>query len=107
MPAEKPQIKAKEIFVMQKLAEPPTTIPAKRPFWKSLKTSQPLINKFNAVFVIREALALNIIHKAELTEVKISFFVELSPQNASKGHRAKIKRDPTIERDTGAYKISK
>jgi hypothetical protein len=46
-------------------------------------------------------------HRAELTEVKISFFIELSPSNASKGHRRKIKSDPIIDRDTGAYRISK
>lgn len=37
-----------------------------------------------------------------LIEVKLSFFIELSPQKAKTGESKNIKSVPTIERDTGA-----
>lgn len=54
-------------------------MPARSPFYTSLKTSVPFINKLIAVFVINDAVILKITEIMDVIEVNVSFLVELSP----------------------------
>lgn len=54
-------------------------MPAKSPFYTSLKTSLPFISKLIAVFVINDADILKMTEIMEVIEVNVSFLVELSP----------------------------